>query len=95
MYLLQSRNDEAIVWLEKARLFPPHRLFHARFVGAYAIKGEIERVAAELTEARRLSFDDRYSSIARLFRHSWMWKICALIDTTYIAGLRKAGMPEE
>ena len=57
-----------------------------------------ERAAAELTEAGRLSSDDRYSSIARLkavFRYSGMSKFRASIDATYIAGLRKAGMPEE
>jgi hypothetical protein len=74
---------------------PAHSAIHRDLAAAYALRGEIERAAAELTEARRLSFDDRYSSIARLFRHSWMSKIRALIDVTYIAGLRKAGMPEE
>ena len=62
------------------------------------IPGEIKRAAAELTEARRLSSDDRYSSIARLkavYRYSGMWKLRALIDATYIAGLCKAGMPEQ
>ena len=95
-HLLQSRTEDAIFWLEKARNYIPARSsIHRDLAAAYALRGEIERAAAELTEARRLSFDDRYSSIARLFRHSWMWKIRALIDATYIAGLRKAGMPEE
>ena len=61
------------------------------------IPGEIKRAAAELTEARRLSSDDRYSSIARLkavYRYE-MWKLRALFEATYFAGLRKAGMPEE
>ena len=39
---------------------------HACLASAYALKGETERAAAELAEARRLSGDDRYSSIARL-----------------------------
>jgi tetratricopeptide (TPR) repeat protein len=95
-HLLQSRTEDAIVWLEKARNYIPARSsIHRDLAAAYALRGEIERAAAELTEARRLSFDDRYSSIDRLFRHSWMSKIRALIDATYIAGLRKAGMPEE
>jgi hypothetical protein len=55
------------------------------------------RAAAEFAEARRLSRDDRYSSIARLtavvgFRTP---KVRALYETTYFVGLRKAGMPEE
>jgi TolB-like protein/Flp pilus assembly protein TadD len=95
-HLLQSRTEDAILWLEKARNYIPARSsIHRDLAVAYALRGEIERAAAELTEARRLSFDDRYSSIARLFRHSWMSKIRVLIDATYIAGLRKAGMPEE
>jgi TolB-like protein/class 3 adenylate cyclase/Flp pilus assembly protein TadD len=95
-HLLQSRTEDAILWLEKARNYIPARSsIHRDLAVAYALKGEIERAAAELAEARRLSFDDRYSSIARLFRHSWMSKIRVLIDATYIAGLRKAGMPEE
>jgi hypothetical protein len=51
-----------------------------------------------LREARRLS--DRYSSIARLKAapgRQWFEapKLPALVETTYFAGLRKAGMPEE
>ena len=63
------------------------------------IPGEIKRAAAELTEARRLSSDDRYSSIARLKAFPGAWwgvpKTRALYEATYFAGLRKAGMPEE
>jgi hypothetical protein len=59
-------------------------------------KGETERAASELAEARRLS-DGRYSSIARLTAvgHWGVPKIRALYEATYFAGLRKAGMPEE
>jgi len=44
-----------------------------------------------------LSTDERYSSLARLraigaFQSP---KIRAMAETTYFAGLRKAGMPEE
>ena len=41
--------------------------------------------------------DDRYSSIARVkSRSTWgVSKTRALLETTYFAGLRKAGMPEE
>ncbi len=67
VHLLQSRTDEAILWLEKARNANPALPFrHAWLASAYALKGETERAAAELAEARRLSGDDRYSSIARL-----------------------------
>jgi hypothetical protein len=39
---------------------------HAWLASTYALKGETARAAAELAEARRLSGDDRYSSIARM-----------------------------
>ena len=102
MHLLQSRTDEAIVWLEKARIANPATpASHAYLATAYALKGETERAAAELVEARRLSGDGRYSSIARLKADgpiSGYWgvpKIRALFEATYFAGLRKAGVPEE
>jgi adenylate cyclase len=96
--LLQSRIDEAIQSLEKARgINPEHPSTRAFLASTYALKGETERAVTELAEARRLSIDDRYSSIARL-RAVGYWgvpKIRALYETTYFAGLRKAGMPEE
>jgi len=97
-HLLQSRIDEAIVWYEKARnAIPAHSSFRTFLAAAYALKGETERAAVELAQARRLIADDRYSSIARL-RAVGSWgvpKVRALVETTYFAGLRKAGVPEE
>jgi adenylate cyclase len=98
VHLLQSRIDEAIIWLEKAlSANPEHPAAHAYLAGAYALNGETERAAAELAEARRLSSDDRFSSLARLWaaQYSGVPKIRALFEATYFAGLRKAGMPEE
>jgi TolB-like protein/Flp pilus assembly protein TadD len=98
VHLLQSRIDEAIVWLEKARsAVPAGPLVHTRLAAAYALRGETERAAAELGEARRLSTDDRFSSIARLraVGNLGISKIRPLFEATYFAGLRKAGMPEE
>jgi tetratricopeptide (TPR) repeat protein len=98
MHLLQSRTDEAIPWLEKARNFDPgHPQPHPWLAAAYALKGDTERAAAELAEARRLTSDDRYSSIARLKTVGYFGvpKIRALYEATYFVGLRKAGMPEE
>ena len=95
--LLQSRTDEAILWLEKARSAnPEHPLHRAYLASAYALKGETERAAAELAEAQRLS-DGRYSSIARLRSTGYFGvpTIRALFEATLFAGLRKAGMPEE
>ena len=96
--LLQSRTDEAILWLEQARTaIPAIPAHHSRLAAAYALKGDIERAAAELAEARRLAGDDRYSSIARIRAGGCCGspKTRALFDATLFAGLRKAGVPEE
>lgn len=100
MHLLQSRTDEAILWFEKSRSANPGPSYvHGNLAAAYALKGESERAAGELAEARRLVADDRHMSIAR-----WQAvgnyggavpKIRALYEATYFVGLRKAGMPEE
>jgi predicted Zn-dependent protease len=98
VHLLQSRTDEAIVWLEKAcSSSPAHPGHHALLASAYALKGETKSAAAELAEARRLCSDDRFSSISRLkaLGSFGVPKIRALFETTYFIGLRKAGMPEE
>jgi TolB-like protein/Flp pilus assembly protein TadD len=66
-HLLQSRTDEALVWLEKARgANPGHPYFHAWLASAYALKGDIERAVTELAEARRLASGGMYTSINRL-----------------------------
>jgi adenylate cyclase len=97
VHLLQSRTDEAILWLEKARTAAPaHAIPHAWLAAAYALKNDTERAATELAEARRLTSDDHYSSVAKLrSRIRVAPKIQELYETTYLAGLRKAGMPEE
>jgi len=99
VHLLQSRTGEAIIWLEKARNANPlHPQPHPWLAAAYALKGDTERAAAELAEARRLAGDDRCSSIARLKAEGGYFgvpKIRALFENSYFAGLRKAGMPEK
>jgi TolB-like protein/Tfp pilus assembly protein PilF len=100
VYLVQSQTDEAVVWLEKARnAAPAHPDIRAHLASAYALAGDTERAAAELAEARRLSADDRHSSLARLRAvedfEALVTKVRTLLEATYIAGLRKAGMPEE
>jgi TolB-like protein/class 3 adenylate cyclase len=98
VHLWQSHTEEAIVWLEKGRHANPRQPYnHAFLASAYGLKGEPDRAAAELAEARRLFGDDRFSSIARL-RTTENWgvpKIRALVEATYFAGLRRAGVPEE
>jgi tetratricopeptide (TPR) repeat protein len=98
VHLLQSRTDEAIVWLKKARnAVPATPIFHIRLAAAYGLKGETEHAAAELAEARKLVSDDRYSSLARYTTGGYFGvpKVRALYEATYFAGLRTAGMPEE
>ena len=96
-HLLKSRIDEAIIWFEKARSNEAGLAYVHSYLGsAYALKGETARAAAELAEARRLS-DARYSSIARLKASEYFGvpKVRALFETTYLLGLRRAGIPEE
>jgi tetratricopeptide (TPR) repeat protein len=98
VHLLQSRTHEAILWFEKARRANPALLYvHSYLAAVYALKGETERATVEFTEVRRLSVDGRYSSIAQLRAAEYFGapKVRALFETTYLAGLRRAGMPEE
>jgi TolB-like protein/class 3 adenylate cyclase/tetratricopeptide (TPR) repeat protein len=99
VYLLKARTGEAVPWFEKARSAHAglHNI-HASLAAGYALKGESQRALVALKEARRLS--DRYSSIARLkAAPGQLWlnapKLYALAETTYFAGLRLAGMPDE
>ena len=96
--LLQSLVDQSILWLERGRSAnPAFASHHAWLAAAYALKGNTERAAFELTEARRLSGEDRYSSIACV-QNSGFFAVASvrlLFEATFFAGLRKAGMPEE
>jgi adenylate cyclase len=98
IHLLRSRIDEATSWFEKARSANPGLPYvHAHLAATYALKGKIEGATASLTEARRLSGDNRYSSITALKAVVDYGgpNVRALCEATYFAGLRKAGMPEE
>jgi TolB-like protein len=97
-HLLQGRAELAISWLEKSRSANPGRaIARAQLAAAFGLQGETERAAAELAAARRLSGDGSYASIAamRATRHLGAPKVGALSAASYLAGLRKAGMPEE
>jgi tetratricopeptide (TPR) repeat protein len=98
VHLVQSRTEEALPWLEKARgVFPGHPLVQAHLASANALKGATERAAVELAEARKHSGDDRYTTMGPLVASGY-WGVPedrALFEATFFAGLRKAGMPEE
>jgi adenylate cyclase len=98
VHLLQSRTDEAIAWLERARSLDP-RAYPPRWflAAAYGFKGERELAHAELAEAQRLTGSDRYSSVARTRANGDLYTP-ALRDrweTVYFPGIRAAGLPEE
>jgi TolB-like protein/Tfp pilus assembly protein PilF len=99
VHLLQSRTDEAIVWFEKARRATPAKpLDHLHLAAAYALSGDLDRAVAALAETRRLIGEGSSLSIARMKAGGWRSvssKTRALLDATYFAGLRKAGVPEE
>jgi len=69
---------------------------NAWLASAYALNGDIERANAALVAARRLSPDNRYDSITRfkLMQSLGSANINALAETTFLAGLRQAGVPD-
>jgi predicted Zn-dependent protease len=98
--LVQSRIEEAVVSLEKARSANPTLVFvHRWLASAYALVGDTDRAAAEIAEARKLNGGGSPLSIAQAkastARDFMAPAIRTLFETTYVAGLRKAGMPEE
>jgi hypothetical protein len=97
VYLVQSRIDDAILWLEKARVAAPELPWaHLRLAAAYGLKGDTAHAAAELAEARRTEHRGHDLSIAHLKAGLWPpANIGALFETTYYAGLRKAGVPQK
>jgi len=97
VHSLQSRTEEAIVWLERARTANSGIEFpHAWLASAYALKGDLALATTELAEARRRSGGKGYFSILRMKTgYLGVPSVRALYEATYFAGLRKAGVPEE
>jgi adenylate cyclase len=96
VHLLQSRIADAILWIGRARTANPRLPGpNAWLASAYALNGDMERAAAALAAARRLSPDNRYDSIARFKSTQSLGSanINALAETTFLAGLRQAGVP--
>jgi|SRR5215472_4363747 len=77
----------------RPRAFLPHYFLAA----AYGLKGELERARAELTEALRLTGSDRYSSLTRTMATGDLYTpaVRDRWETTYLPGIRAAGLPEE
>jgi tetratricopeptide (TPR) repeat protein len=95
VHLLQSRTDAAILWLERAvRDEPAFSFTRAALASAYALNGETGRAADQLAAARGLVGGKYYSSMAQMHAVG-VPKTRALVEATFFAGLRKAGMPEE
>jgi tetratricopeptide (TPR) repeat protein len=96
--LARSHTSDAIVWLEKARtLSPQYHWVRIALASAYALAGDVQ-AASELAEARAL-LGEHYSSIARI-KLGGAFKpagphTATLLDRTFLAGLRRTGVPEE
>jgi adenylate cyclase len=97
--LLQSRTDEAISWLEKANnQNAAYPFVHVWLAAAYGLKGDLPRATAELATARKLSGNGPPTSISAARAESardFALRTQAVLETTYLAGLRQAGVPEE
>lgn len=102
-HFIQSRTNDALPWFERARRANPEiPHFRAYLAAAYALHGDAEQAAAELTEAQRLYGPGTFSSVAgeelRQSRSQYRGtrpEIRELFETAFFAGLRKAGLPEE
>jgi TolB-like protein/DNA-binding winged helix-turn-helix (wHTH) protein/Tfp pilus assembly protein PilF len=98
VHLLQSRTEEATIWLEKARTAAPTLPFvHLFLASAYGLRGETGRGAVELAEANRLPGMGHATSIAAM-RAGGYWgppQVSPLFEATLFEGLRKVGLPEQ
>ena len=98
VHLLQSRIDEAILWLEKARNANPELPYvRCHLASAHALNDDIECATVQLAEARKLRGGDSYSSISQMRATGYLGVpiVDALYEATVFAGLRKAGVADE
>ncbi|HJU17874.1 MAG TPA: tetratricopeptide repeat protein [Stellaceae bacterium] len=95
--LYQSRQDEAIVWFEKAvHSNPRHPWGHFGLAIAYGLMDQRDHAVAELAEAQMLS--DMFSSIVhcRAIRGEINTPASReRFENIVVAGLRKAGLSEK
>jgi predicted Zn-dependent protease len=67
VHLLQSRIDEAILWLERGRSATPRMPQPHQFLSAaYGLKGELDRARAEVAEGHRLSWTPKMRQLAKV-----------------------------
>ena len=99
-HIFLGRTEEGIATLRKARALAPDSWFvHLYLAGALGLRGDVEEAKSEIAEAVNLR--PKANSIAR-------WRAIqvgqqglgnpqyqALQEKTIIAGLRRAGFPEE
>jgi TolB-like protein/class 3 adenylate cyclase/cytochrome c-type biogenesis protein CcmH/NrfG len=92
-HLIQSRVDQAIEWLEKARSGTPG-VWYVRtwLAAAYALKGNLTFARAEITEAKTLHGTRLEQGIAHIAQRFVAPEIRERFATTILAGLRRAGL---
>jgi TolB-like protein/DNA-binding winged helix-turn-helix (wHTH) protein len=96
-HLLDNRFQEAIQWFEESRRAAPGLpLIHSYLAAAHALNGDRERATAALAEAQRLSGNGGFDSLASIkgaafFRPT---TISDMLEASYFAGLRRAGLPD-
>jgi hypothetical protein len=94
VHLLQSRNDEAIASLEKARSANLELAYvHAFLASAYSLEGETELAAP--SSAQLVSSEMVIQASPNRLPDFSVSKTRSLFAATYFAGLRESGMPEE
>ena len=93
-HLLQSRVDQAIHWLEKARSSGPAIWYvHAWLAAACAHKGDLARAHAELAAAMALQGSGFERGIAHIADRFSAPDIRARFDATILAGIRGIEWP--
>jgi TolB-like protein/DNA-binding winged helix-turn-helix (wHTH) protein len=101
--LFQSRDDDAISWLERARVSlaateqrDALSATHSWLAAAYALKGDTGRATTELAQARD---SGEYPKSIEQFCRSGQWcanpTVKAQVEATYCKGLRLAGWSEQ
>jgi tetratricopeptide (TPR) repeat protein len=92
VHLLQSRIDQAIDWLEKARSGGPAVWYvHAWLAAAYAFKGNLQLAHATLAAAIALQGTGFERGIAHIANRFVAPEIRARFEKTILAGLYRAG----